>query len=217
MKPVAPPPHRVDSIRAGGVARAFELRFRVHHEFERGRFTGSLRPSALSSTRTHRLGKRSVRNMVPADHLAISGSFAFGILTRDSGGCLCAAEPPEDARLDRHRRHERALRAQRWRALPVRSTSRGLDRTRRTHGRPSRAPRRWRGDGALLSTNAAPCEGRGRRDAPRALLRLRGFGGDPARMPPVTSPAGVAGADWCERGSDRRQNRPPGQWRQGDC
>ena len=60
-------------------------------------------------------------------------------------------------------------------------------------------------------------QARGWRDARRALPGRRGLGGGSARLPPVTAPAGVAGADWCERGSDRRQKRPPGQWRQGVC
>jgi hypothetical protein len=46
----------------------------------------------------------------------------------DCDGRLRAAEPPEDARLDRHRRHERGLRAQRCQAPPMRSAARSPDR-----------------------------------------------------------------------------------------
>ena len=68
-----------------------------------------------------------------------------------------------------------------------------------------------------LATRAEPCEGRGRCDAQRARLRRRGLRVRlKPRMPPVTTRAAVGGAG-CETGSDRRQKRPPGQWRQGVC
>ena len=63
--------------------------------------------------------------------------------------------------------------------------------------RARRAPRRLRG-------GRAPCD-------PRGPLRRPRLGAHACHCP-----AGVAGADWREPGSDRRQNRPPGQWRQGD-
>ena len=82
--------------------------------------------------------------------------------------------------------------------------------------RPPRHPpmaRRW----CSLARSADPCEGRrARRDGPRESSRRRGLGCSSARMPPVTArPAGGGGLG--RAGSDRRQNRPSGQWRQGDC
>ena len=59
------------------------------------------------------------------------------------------------------------------------------------------------------------CEGCARRNAPRASLRQPGLGCGAPRMPVTTRPA-VRGARR-ETGSDRRQKRPSGQWRQGDC
>ena len=88
-----------------------------------------------------------------------------------------AVEAREDTRRGPHRRRERALRGQRCQAPPMRSASRGPDRARRALGRPP----------AGGAERAAPCTGRGRRDAPRALLRLRGLGGCSTRMPPVTA------------------------------
>ena len=59
--------------------------------------------------------------------------------------------------------------------------------------------------------------GRARRDAPRGLLRRRGLGCGSSRACRLSLPRRRRGADWRERGSDRRQKRPPGQWRQGVC
>ena len=52
--------------------------------------------------------------------------------------------------------------------------------------------------------------------APSVLLRRRGLGRGSARMAPVTTRPAGRGARR-ESGSDRRQKRPPDQWRQGDC
>ena len=91
------------------------------------------------------------------------------------------------------------------------------DRARRAHGRLPRAPADGAERAPARDLRGPLAQARGRRDALRAAFGQRGLGGGSARLPPVTAPAGVAGADWCERGSDRRPKRPSGQWRQGDC
>ena len=128
-------------------------------------------------------------------------------MQRVAAWVLRAADPPEDSRLDRHRWPERALRAQRCQAPPMRSASRGPNRPG------VRIPMACRS--CPLALGADFWEGRGRCDAPRTWLRRRGLGCGAARMS-VTTPPTVGGARRA-KGSGRRQYRPPDQWRQGVC
>ena len=101
------------------------------------------------------------------------------------------------------------------------------DAKRRPCGRPrevrTEPGARSAGPPAYGAEMVPPCDPRGppRRfaagaDVRRGLLGRRGLGGDPARLPPVTTrPA--KGGEIRKAGSDRRPKRPPGQWRQGDC
>ena len=108
-----------------------------------------------------------------------------GALCRpDCDGRLCAAEPPEDARLDRHRRHDRALRAQRHKRRPC-------GRLREVRTEPGVARSRAAADDAEvvppLPNRADRCDGCSRRDAPRASFRRWGLGCGSARLAPVTA------------------------------
>ena len=119
----------------------------------------------------------------PPTHRGPSCDRARG--SRDGG---TRAPPPltEDARLDRHRRHERALRASA--TMPSSAHAVGLARSRPNPcagrlgraRRARRAPRRWR-------SRQPPCDPRGalRRPRPmrarRAWLRRRGLGGGSSR------------------------------------
>ena len=110
---------------------------------------------------------------------------------------LGAAEPPEGARLDRHRRHERALRTRRRQAPPMRWAARGPERTRL--GAWPRPPRHrpMARRGVPLARSADPCEGRGRCDAPRASLGpARGSGAAQAASGACHYPAGGRGRSW---------------------
>ena len=75
------------------------------------------------------------------------------------------------------------------------------------------------GAGGVLPWRSAWTGAKAAAGAMRHARRSAGAGSGAAWVAtaPVTAPAGVAGADWCERGSDRRHKRPCGQWRQGDC
>ena len=66
---------------------------------------------------------------------------------------------------------------------------------------------------ALARTGARAAAGAMR---PGAAFGLRGLGGGPARMSPVTTRQAI-GCAMGQGGSDRRLKRPCGQWRQGDC
>ena len=103
-------------------------------------------------------------------------------------------------------------RRRRWRGLRRRDSD-GRLRRRAARRRPACAQparRRWRGEGGPLHRP------RPARCATRVVRLARARGRLKPRMPPVTTPGRRREADWCERGSDRRQNRPSGQWRQGD-
>ena len=104
-------------------------------------------------------------------------------------------------------------------------------RRRRPCGRPREVrtePGAWRtaapfGVAAEAAEGMPPCEQRGpvRRPRParcatRSVAPMGARGRPKLRLPPVTTrPA--AGCGMRETGSDRRQKRPSGQWRQGDC
>ncbi len=115
----------------------------------------------------------------------------------------------------RHQLHERGLRVQRRQLRPC-DRLREV-RTEPAHCRARLATRRWWGGSAQLRETRTACEGCGRHDALSAALRRRELGGDLSVLGACHYPASVAGADWREPGSDRRQSRPSGQWLQGSC
>ena len=152
------------------------------------------------------------------------------------------AERPEDARLDRHRRHERALRA-RWRQAPsMRPASRDPERIL-AYCHTRLATRRWRGGrppsdrrGLLRRPRAderharrSAGEGSGERDdavvavirgtavpvGEGSLTRKARHYRCGARKWPKSSSAACRPVGEC--GSDGAQNRPSGQSRQGSC
>ena len=118
----------------------------------------------------------------------------------------CNAGPApltEDARLDRHRRHERALRASA--TMPSSAHAAGFHDAETESLRVALGPRPPRPPPMArrrcpLATRAEPCEGRGRCDAPRAWLRRRGLGGGSRRAWRLSLPGRRCGCGLARNG-----------------
>ena len=149
-------------------------------------------PAGTSAERGHGAGQRSACAVVVARRFAAHASRSV-VRSRTRFPRRCNAGPApltEDARLDRHRRHERALEASA--TMPSSAHAVGLARSRPNpcawrSGRARRAPRRWRGGSALLRPAWTPAKAAADASAARVVAPTRARGRLKPRIPPVTT------------------------------